>query len=277
MAAIDFPSSPSTNQVFSINGTTWIYDGVSWQNINLTNASYIITAGTVAIPSGASSITSTVTASAITSVPRITNTQTISYSAAGTYSVTAPWGTNYMQLYIVGGGGGGGSNLAGGLPGGGGGGGAGGILMYAYGIKPGDTISGIVLGAGGTGGAGGQNPGGTGGTSSLTFRGITYTATGGAGGQGGNASGGVGGAGGSASISGTTSFTALGDSYGSGLSGGNGSSFCCNPTGGGGGQNYGGYFGSNGGGGGANSDGAAGAAGKLQVTFGYATTNIGTY
>jgi hypothetical protein len=30
MAAIVFPTSPTTNQVYSANGTTWIWDGTSW-------------------------------------------------------------------------------------------------------------------------------------------------------------------------------------------------------------------------------------------------------
>lgn len=28
--AIDFPDSPTTNQYFTSNGTTWIYDGLKW-------------------------------------------------------------------------------------------------------------------------------------------------------------------------------------------------------------------------------------------------------
>jgi hypothetical protein len=30
MAAIVFPTSPTTNQVYSANGTTWIWDGTTW-------------------------------------------------------------------------------------------------------------------------------------------------------------------------------------------------------------------------------------------------------
>ena len=35
MAALDFPSSPTTNQVYTANGRSWKYDGTSWQSYTL--------------------------------------------------------------------------------------------------------------------------------------------------------------------------------------------------------------------------------------------------
>lgn len=37
MAALNFPSSPSVNQIYSANGTVWIYDGVVWIPFKQTN------------------------------------------------------------------------------------------------------------------------------------------------------------------------------------------------------------------------------------------------
>lgn len=35
--AIDFPNSPSTNETYSTNGRTWLYDGEKWVIINQGN------------------------------------------------------------------------------------------------------------------------------------------------------------------------------------------------------------------------------------------------
>jgi hypothetical protein len=34
--ALDFPTSPSTNQIFTSNGKTWKYDGTAWRSLNVT-------------------------------------------------------------------------------------------------------------------------------------------------------------------------------------------------------------------------------------------------
>lgn len=34
MAALDFPSSPSTNQTYTANGNTWRWDGTTWASAN---------------------------------------------------------------------------------------------------------------------------------------------------------------------------------------------------------------------------------------------------
>lgn len=48
MAALDFPSSPSTNDLYTANGRTWKFDGTSWigQTIPVTRTiSYVIDGG----------------------------------------------------------------------------------------------------------------------------------------------------------------------------------------------------------------------------------------
>ena len=34
--ALNFPTSPTTNQIFSDNGKTWKYDGNAWRSLNVT-------------------------------------------------------------------------------------------------------------------------------------------------------------------------------------------------------------------------------------------------
>lgn len=50
MAALNFPSSPTLNQVYQANGKSYIYDGVSW--VNNTRPG-IIFSGTVTLDFGA--------------------------------------------------------------------------------------------------------------------------------------------------------------------------------------------------------------------------------
>jgi hypothetical protein len=38
MAALDFPSSPTLNQVYSANGRSWIWDGSAWNLLGVTNS-----------------------------------------------------------------------------------------------------------------------------------------------------------------------------------------------------------------------------------------------
>ena len=38
MAAIDFPNSPSTNDVFDAAGKQWLYNGVSWTLVGVSTA-----------------------------------------------------------------------------------------------------------------------------------------------------------------------------------------------------------------------------------------------
>jgi hypothetical protein len=38
MPALDFPSSPTLNQVYTANGRSWIWNGSAWNPYNTTNA-----------------------------------------------------------------------------------------------------------------------------------------------------------------------------------------------------------------------------------------------
>ncbi len=41
--AIDFPNSPSLNDIYSFNGRTWQWDGVGWTLINVPRIVGIVT------------------------------------------------------------------------------------------------------------------------------------------------------------------------------------------------------------------------------------------
>lgn len=34
MAALDFPASPTLNQVYTANGSSWMWNGLSWVSVN---------------------------------------------------------------------------------------------------------------------------------------------------------------------------------------------------------------------------------------------------
>ena len=53
MAAINFPSSPTNGQTYTINGRVWVYDGVSWNAQGSTNyVGYTGSTGAAMIPKG---------------------------------------------------------------------------------------------------------------------------------------------------------------------------------------------------------------------------------
>lgn len=104
------------------------------------------------------------------------------YSTPGTYTVSIPamyqiLGTRF-KVTLLGGGGGGGSTATStaGYMGAGGGSGAIGVVIIPY--VPGVNTFSITLGAGGTGAAA-SGVGTNGGTTSITYNGITYAASGG--------------------------------------------------------------------------------------------------
>lgn len=47
MAAIDFPSSPTTNQVFSVSGKSWVWDGTSWIGLTPVTGYGVVSSGSV--------------------------------------------------------------------------------------------------------------------------------------------------------------------------------------------------------------------------------------
>ena len=48
MAALDFPSSPTLNQIYSANGKSWIWDGSAWNPYGGTGSSMILLASATA-------------------------------------------------------------------------------------------------------------------------------------------------------------------------------------------------------------------------------------
>jgi hypothetical protein len=95
MAALNFPSTPTTNQTYSANGKTWTWDGVSWNSTNtaaITSADITSALGYTPVPEKrvvtlADSNIITLDAST-TDLALQTNTQ-----AAGTLTINAPAGT----------------------------------------------------------------------------------------------------------------------------------------------------------------------------------------
>lgn len=183
--AIDFPSSPSTNELYYSNGKAWKWDGSAWTSIDPdTNPNLVVGIYDGAIVGGsASSDAAKILPSGIS---YMTPRGAQMFRVAGSYTFTVPSGVYFIKATVVGGGGGGGGGdtddaVVDGANGGGGGGAA---VKYIQ-VLPGKTLS-IVVGAGGTAGARGQTvptAGGTGGTSSLTYLTMTVSATGGAGGD----------------------------------------------------------------------------------------------
>jgi len=107
------------------------------------------------------------------------------FTTPGTHSFKVPSKVLRVLVQVIGGGGGGGPSHHGvGIRGKGGG--AGGALFMMLQVTPGDTIT-IVVGSGGARGwydysANTAHNAGTGGTSSITYKGVTYRAYGGKGG-----------------------------------------------------------------------------------------------
>jgi len=118
---------------------------------------------------------------------------------------TVPAGKTLIKIYVTGGGGGGSTF---GIPRGAGGGG--GTAIKYLTVTAGSTATIAIGGGGGSG-----NTGGTGGDTTFTYGGVTYTGNGGIGGSN-STNGGAGGAGGSSSGTGALLLTGQGGSnYGS--------------------------------------------------------------
>lgn len=203
-------------------------------------------------------------------------TDSVFFSANGTFDV--PLGITKVYLTMIGGGGGGAGSLTGGSSSGGGGGAGAYKINHPFAVTPGGTYT-VTVGAGGAGGAV-DNNGGTGGTTSFDSVSV-------AGGQGGQGNNGGTGAGtefnASASVS-TESNTGGGQSFkgGNGAArvsgantggGGGGSPFGVGANGGSAGGNNGGTpaantgAGGGGGSGGGSATGGAGAAGFVLVMY----------
>ena len=108
MAALDFPTSPSTNQIFTSNGKTWKYDGTAWRTLNVTT---IIGGGTglTAINAGDAFLSSNAGGSGLTyrtflagsGISFSINSSSVTFTASGTLSGS---GTSaYVPLWTAGG------------------------------------------------------------------------------------------------------------------------------------------------------------------------------
>lgn len=243
-AAIDFPASPSTGQLFTASNTTWQWDGTTWVAYNPTSGNLIFSAGTIdagVVSTGSSTVTQTsvlpnslpspyvTKGSAVVSNGNAWEVQLIGgfsnmvvlTSTNAAYSIPA----TKIKVTVIGGGGGSGYALrscSSGATGGGGGGGA--AVKILSGLTIGATLN-ITVGTGGTAGSSSGVNGGTGNTSSVasgTQTISTISATGGSG------------------------TTAVNDALSSGGAGGLGSGGDLNTQGGGGGAGTGGTGGTGG-------------------------------
>ena len=106
--ALDFPTSPSTNQIFTSNGKTWKYDGTAWRTLNVTA---ITSGGTglTSINAGNSFLSSNSAGTALTyrqllagsGISFSIDTSSVTFTASGTLSGT---GTSaYVPLWTDGG------------------------------------------------------------------------------------------------------------------------------------------------------------------------------
>jgi hypothetical protein len=102
---------------------------------------------------------------------------TLTFNTSGTFTISAVYGTSYLEMLIVGAGGGGGGTIAGG--------GGGGGILYTSTLSPSVGTYTVTVGAGGIGGLGytaGNEPGTSGGNSSVVVGSTTYMSRGGGGG-----------------------------------------------------------------------------------------------
>ena len=106
--ALDFPTSPSTNQIFTSNGKTWKYDGTAWRTLNVTA---ITSGGTglTSINAGNSFLSSNSAGTALTyrqllagsGISFSIDTSSVTFTASGTLSGSGTSG--YLPLWTDGG------------------------------------------------------------------------------------------------------------------------------------------------------------------------------
>jgi len=106
--ALDFPTSPSTNQIFTSNGKTWKYDGTAWRTLNVIGITGGGT-GLTAINAGNSFLSSNSAGTALTyrqflagsGVTLSFSASSITFTTSGTLSGTGTSG--YVPLWTDGG------------------------------------------------------------------------------------------------------------------------------------------------------------------------------
>jgi hypothetical protein len=100
MAAIVFPTSPTTNQAYSANGTTWIWDGTTW-NAFTPAPSVAWTAGTLDSGNASGSTGSTITTSTVApGLPSSYGNTGAIIGSNGTQWVINPSTTNITSLGV---------------------------------------------------------------------------------------------------------------------------------------------------------------------------------
>ena len=106
--ALDFPTSPSTNQIFTSNGKTWKYDGTAWRTLNVTGITGGGT-GLTAINAGNAFLSSNSAGTALTyrqflagsGVTLSFSASSITFTTSGTLSGSGTSG--YVPLWTDGG------------------------------------------------------------------------------------------------------------------------------------------------------------------------------
>lgn len=108
--ALDFPTSPSTNQIFTSNGKTWKYDGTAWRTLNVTAITGGGT-GLTSINAGNSFLSSNSAGTALTyrqflagsGVTFSFNASSVTIASSGSGLVTGTGTSAYVPLWTDGG------------------------------------------------------------------------------------------------------------------------------------------------------------------------------
>lgn len=129
MTAINFPSSPSTNDTYTFNGRTWKYNGAGWEAVATT----------------------------------LVQIDTQTFTSSTTYTIPAT--AQFILVECVGAGGGGSRGGANGYTEGGGGGAGGGYWREWVAVSELSSTATVTIGAGGLGGTSGTPDGAAGGLS----------------------------------------------------------------------------------------------------------------
>lgn len=108
MAALNFPTSPALNQVFTANGKSWRWDGIAWKSFNTTSISgggtglTSITAGNAFLSSNSAGIALTYrTFTAGTGMEITVSANDVTFAATGVSSgtVTGTGTSGYVPLW----------------------------------------------------------------------------------------------------------------------------------------------------------------------------------
>jgi hypothetical protein len=108
--ALDFPTSPSTNQIFTSNGKTWKYDGTAWRTLNVTGITGGGT-GLTSINAGNSFLSSNSAGTALTYRSLLAGTgvtlsidaNSVTIESSGSGFVTGTGTSAYVPLWTDGG------------------------------------------------------------------------------------------------------------------------------------------------------------------------------